>query len=277
MRRFFGGDILDHGRPEGSAGLVRSILLATLAALLLPLAALRGQAVRLSSGPARVSLIELFTSEGCSSCPPAEEWMAALKDDPRLWHNFVPVSFHVNYWDNLGWPDRFATLAFTQRQYDIAGSWGTQSVYTPCFVRDGAEWRAGSLDGPGGESPGVLTLEVGESGRARVAFTPGVGATGAGFTAHIALLGGGFSSRVTAGENRGETLSHEFVALAVVDRPLAVTSGGKSFQADFVMPEPAVAGEPRRAIAAWVTRTGQMAPIQAVGGWSAISERAGRR
>jgi hypothetical protein len=256
---------------------VKALFLATLALAFLPPAAMRGQAVRLSSGPARVSLIELFTSEGCSSCPPAEKWMAGLRDDPRLWRGFVPVSFHVNYWDNLGWPDRFATPAFTQRQYDIAASWGTQSVYTPCFVLDGAEWRPGSLPESTGPGPGILVVEVGESGKGRVEFTPASGDLGGKLTAHVALIGGGFASRVTAGENSGETLRHEFVALALVDVPLAASSGGKSLQAGFIMPQPIEPGAPRRAIAAWVTQTGKAVPIQAVGGWSAISERAERR
>ncbi|HTX64703.1 MAG TPA: DUF1223 domain-containing protein, partial [Opitutaceae bacterium] len=62
----------------------------------------------LQSGPARVVLVELFTSEGCSSCPPAERWLAARRGDRGLWRDFVPVAWHVTYWDNLGWPDRLA-------------------------------------------------------------------------------------------------------------------------------------------------------------------------
>ena len=60
------------------------------------------------SGPQRTHLLELFTSEGCSSCPPAEAWLSKLKADPRLWKDFVPLAFHVDYWDHLGWRDPFA-------------------------------------------------------------------------------------------------------------------------------------------------------------------------
>ncbi|MCK5360690.1 MAG: DUF1223 domain-containing protein, partial [Gammaproteobacteria bacterium] len=56
-----------------------------------------------SSGEGKVNLVELYTSEGCSSCPPAEKWMNNLKDDPRLWQHFVPLAFHVDYWDYIGW------------------------------------------------------------------------------------------------------------------------------------------------------------------------------
>src|SRR5258705_5915226 len=75
----------------------------------------------------QTSLIELYTSEGCSSCPPAEEWLGQLGKHPRLWRDFVPVAFHVDYWDGLGWPDRFARKQFTERQYAYSKSWGTES------------------------------------------------------------------------------------------------------------------------------------------------------
>src|ERR1017187_258248 len=85
--------------------------------------------LRFASGPAHVALVELYTSEGCSSCPPAERWLAARRDDPGLWRDFVPIAFHVDYWNQLGWPDRFSTREFTQRQYALATAWGGDSVY----------------------------------------------------------------------------------------------------------------------------------------------------
>ncbi|HSH39027.1 MAG TPA: DUF1223 domain-containing protein, partial [Chthoniobacterales bacterium] len=79
--------------------------------------------VKFQSGPVRTHLLELFTSEGCSSCPPAERWVSELRANPRLWKDFVPVAFHVDYWDRLGWPDRFAKKAFTGRQQAYAAAW----------------------------------------------------------------------------------------------------------------------------------------------------------
>ena len=61
----------------------------------------------LRSGPARTHLIELYSSEGCSSCPPADDWVESLRKRPGLWKDFVPVAFHVTYWDYLGWKDSF--------------------------------------------------------------------------------------------------------------------------------------------------------------------------
>src|SRR6267154_5087398 len=94
-----------------------------------------------TSGEGRTHLLELYTSEGCSSCPPAEAWLGDLRDAPGLWRDFVPVAFHVVYWDQLGWRDRFASKEYTARQYAYSAAWGSDTVYTPGFVLDGAEWR----------------------------------------------------------------------------------------------------------------------------------------
>jgi hypothetical protein len=91
------------------------------------------------SGPQRTHLLELFTSEGCSSCPPAEAWLSKLKAEPRLWKDFVPIAFHVDYWDRLGWRDPFAAKEWTARQYQYSAVWKSDSVYTPGFVLDAGE------------------------------------------------------------------------------------------------------------------------------------------
>ncbi|MGH7869893.1 MAG: DUF1223 domain-containing protein, partial [Candidatus Dormibacteraceae bacterium] len=91
------------------------------------------------SAATQTALLELFTSEGCSSCPPAERWLTGLKDSPRLWEAFVPVAFHVDDWDRLGWPDRWASKEFSDRQRAYAASWGSASLYTPALC-----WMAGN-------------------------------------------------------------------------------------------------------------------------------------
>src|ERR1700758_1185011 len=85
------------------------------------------------SGVVQTTLIELFTSEGCSSCPRAEKWLSGLKSNPDLWKRTIPVAFHVDYWDHLGWRDRFSKLEFTERQQYYAAAWRNDSVYTPGF------------------------------------------------------------------------------------------------------------------------------------------------
>ena len=68
------------------------------------------------SSERRTALLELYTSEGCSSCPPAETWLSRLTDSPGLWKDFVPIGFHVDYWDHLGWRDKWGSKAFSERQ-----------------------------------------------------------------------------------------------------------------------------------------------------------------
>ena len=144
------------------------------AALLVALSSAAAEPGHFASGPARVALIELYTSEGCSSCPPADKWLGELRDDPGLWRDFVPVEFHVNYWDNLGWKDRLSAPEFTAREYAYASDWGSSNVYTPCFVRNGAEWRPrqGTAGGPG-EPVGPLSVALGKDGVCQVEFRPG--------------------------------------------------------------------------------------------------------
>jgi len=225
---------------------------------------------RFSSGPARIALIELFTSEGCSSCPPAELWLGQLRDNPGLWKEFVPLQFHVNYWDNLGWKDRLSSREFTAREYAYASAWGSGTVYTPCFVRNGEQWRPlwGTAGGPG-PSTGLLSVVLGDAGVCRAEFIPGPAAKAGpdGDEVHVAILGGGITSKVTAGENHGETLSHEFVVLGMADQPLSRGPGDTSEHAEVALPHPIAAGASRRAFAAWVTLRGELTPIQATGGW----------
>ena len=117
---------------------------------------------RFESGPQQTALIELYTSEGCSSCPPAEAWMSRLKNDPGLWKKFVPIAFHVDYWDRLGWRDRFSSQRWTERQLGYAALWRSDSVYTPAVVRNGSElrnWSGASVSGPNEKTSGVLSRE----------------------------------------------------------------------------------------------------------------------
>ncbi|MSU24552.1 MAG: DUF1223 domain-containing protein [Opitutus sp.] len=196
---------------------------------------------RWASGPERVALIELYTSEGCSSCPPAERWLGTLRDDPALWKNFVPVAFHVDYWNRLGWPDRFATREFTARQYAQAAAWSSGSVYTPCFVREGVEWRprGEKISAPVGALAGALTASY-DGAVLRAEFAPALPRAGERFEIYAALLGGGIVSKVTGGENSGETLRHEFVALALVRGAPGVA---------LPLPAEKISGVPRRALA----------------------------
>lgn len=241
----------------------------TVLGLLGAVATVSAEPLRFTSGTSRVALIELYTSEGCSSCPPADQWLASQADKPGLWKDFVPVEFHVNYWDDLGWKDRLSTREFTAREYAYSSAWGSRNVYTPCFVRNGAEWKPlwGGSSPPDAPS-GSLSVEA-EGGACRVEFKPsgGPGAGKGDYDVHVALLGGGISSKVTAGENDGRTLSHEFVVIGLADGELSQDAPGAALRASIRLPKPIVPDAKRLALAAWVTRRGELASIQATGGW----------
>ena len=220
------------------------------------------------SSERQTALVELYTSEGCSSCPPAESWLSGLKKAPGLWSNFVPVAFHVEYWDNLGWRDKWSSRQFSDRQRDYAGVWGSDTIYTPEFVLNGKEWHDwfGLRGAPGlsGTKSGILKVTCEDTNHWQVNFIPAAGGA-TGYEVNAALLDSELSSDVKAGENSGRHLNHDFAALALVKQPLA--GKGSEFQGDFTLDTNPKAVNGRLALAVWVTRTGELEPLQATGGW----------
>jgi len=207
------------------------------------------------SGPLKVHLIELFTSQGCSSCPPAEAWMSKLKAEPQLWKDFVPLAFHVDYWDRLGWRDPFAAKEWTARQYQYSASWKNDGVYTPGFVVDGRESQDRSIPTSSSDKPGVLKIRL-VNENASAEFNPANGATND-VDLHVAMLGFDLNTKVTAGENNGRNLHQDFVVLSLVNEKM---SAGK---AEIHLTTDSRAG----AVVAWITAPNQLEPVQAVGGW----------
>ena len=93
------------------------------------------------SGRQTVALVELYTSEGCDSCPPADRWLSSTFAPAARHDGAVALAFHVDYWDRLGWKDRFATAAWTKRQYDSARAARSDLVYTPQVLIQGRDFR----------------------------------------------------------------------------------------------------------------------------------------
>jgi len=151
------------------------------------------------SSEQRTPLIELYTSEGCSSCPPAEAWLSKLKTEAGLWKDFVPVAFHVDYWDHLGWRDRFASAVFTERQRAYAAQLKTDSIYTPEFIVNGREW-SGWFSNPrlpkvGAERIGILSVVAHEDNTFAIVFRP-LKMDATQWEAHLALLASEVSSKI---------------------------------------------------------------------------------
>ncbi len=217
---------------------------------------------QLDSGTDRVHLVELFTSEGCSSCPPADRWLQSYLDDESLWQDVVPVAFHVDYWDYLGWQDPFAHSEHASRQRQYARQGQTSGVYTPGFLVDGEEWRGffnrRALN-PRPSSAPRLTTTI-DKGQVTVNFAatdlqqPVV---------NVAILGFDLQTQVPRGENRGKRLSHDFVVLGLEQQALSPEASGYSGQ--LRLPASRRPSQ-RQAIAVWVSDQSQQ-PLQAVGGW----------
>jgi hypothetical protein len=235
-------------------------------AMLLAAAPLFAEPITFESAETPVTLIELFTSEGCSSCPPADAWVSKLKANPDLWKSLVPVVFHVDYWNGLGWPDRFATRANTDRQHRYAAAWRSNSVYTPGFVLNGREWRDWNGRAPQSAASaakvGKLQVTLRDRTHADVTFTP-TGNAPKPLQVELALLGGNLESDVKRGENSGRKLRHDFVVLHLATAALTPSDG--RFTASIALPEK-VADAPI-ALAAWVNAGDAQPPIQTTGGW----------
>lgn len=211
-------------------------------------------------------LVELFSSEGCSSCPPADAWIAQLRSNPALWKSFVPIEFHVDYWNHLGWTDRFSKEAFTARQREYASHWGSDSVYTPGFVLDGQEWRPNSARElePSLKKVGILAVNRIGPRRFKVSFSP-KDRTNRNYVISGALLGNGLVSHIHSGENAGKNLTHEFVVLDLQSKSAQLTPQNNP-SADFEFEERGNAAPLSRSVVFWVLLDGKTIPLQAAGG-----------
>ncbi len=215
-----------------------------------------------SSGEDRVALVELFTSEGCSSCPPADRWLSKLRINPGLWKKFVPIGWHVDYWDGLGWSDPFSKKQFTLRQRAYARVWRETVVYTPAVVLDGKpwpRWRRGAVPVSDGKKVGVLEATISEEGVLKAGFKP-VNRERKPLSLTAAILVSGVSSKVRSGENRGRNLRHDFTVLE--SRSVGLVEGQGTIRLKLSRGE-----RGRLAVAAWVTEANSQVPIQATKGW----------
>ena len=202
----------------------RSLAIAALlaAAMAHHAAALAAQCAKQSPAHA-VALVELYTSEGCDSCPPADRWLSQLRQ-PGGGESVVALSLHVDYWDRLGWPDRFASRRFTERQQMLSRDGGTSFVYTPGVflnLRELRGWRSPSgfhaaLKQINARPAGAdirIELDRASPGNLLVKadFKTGSEASAGRAQAFVALYENRLSTDVRAGENRGATLRHDYV------------------------------------------------------------------
>jgi hypothetical protein len=175
------------------------------------------------SAATRVTVLELYTSEGCSSCPPADRWVSSLPARGFTPDRVILLAFHVDYWDQLGWPDRMAKAQFSARQRVQADRNRASVVYTPQLLLNGTDFRSSISDIrfdervtelnrlPAGadlflrQRPVPSGVEV----ELDIRFIQPVVAGGS--RTYVAITENGLQSAIRGGENRGKLLHHDFV------------------------------------------------------------------
>jgi hypothetical protein len=177
-------------------------------------------------------LVELFTSEGCSSCPPADRNLIFLENQqPVEQAEIITLAFHVDYWDRLGWKDRFSSPLYSSRQEAYSSAFKLDSSYTPQMVVDGAAQFVGSDSGKAAKE--ILTasqsakasIDLGVEGNKLKVKISGIPKHGDS-TVYTAIAEDGISSRVERGENSGKTLEHVSVVREL--KTLGTLAAGKN-------------------------------------------------
>ncbi|TNF89021.1 MAG: DUF1223 domain-containing protein [Gammaproteobacteria bacterium] len=195
--------------------MIRKLLLASLFCL----PAWAGEPVVVNSGDTRTAVVELYTSEGCSSCPPADRWLSRLVEIPKDELDVLALSFHVDYWDYLGWKDRFASAEYSKRQRALGANNQQRTIYTPEFFVDGMEARgAKNILGKIQQAnlqPAPLSLELtvsrDQTGLLLDLHSPGERNIADQIRLRYLVYENNLSTDVRRGENSGSILHHQRV------------------------------------------------------------------
>lgn len=223
-----------------------------------------------SSQNKTTSLVELYSSQGCSSCPPAQDFVNQLRQEKGLWKDFVPVVFHVDYWDYLGWKDPYSAPQFSARQRQHAELGNVYSVYTPGFVVDGREWRGFFSRKPfsskrSKRSPGMLKIDVSSNNQQMMFkthfFADEKPLTGISMV-NIAILGMDLTTKVSRGENAKRQLDEEFIVLHHVQEKFVQGGHINIAKSDIA----SSLSSNHLALAVWVSDLDGLSAVQAVGG-----------
>lgn len=178
---------------------------------------LNAETLRASSGPNVTPVVELYTSEGCSSCPPADDWLAQLAQLPASSLDVAPLAFHVDYWDYIGWKDRFADPRFTLRQRQLARSNRQSTIYTPGFYVAGKEGKGSSRmienirTANNTEAQVDLELEADLNQQQLALRLNSVNRSDRSLQVEFVVFENNLHSQVTRGENTGRELLHQRV------------------------------------------------------------------
>ena len=219
------------------------------------------QDIEFKSANKQVALVELYTSQGCSSCPPADKWLGELKNEPGLWSEFVPVAFHVDYWDYLGWKDSFSKKEHSSRQRLHRKQGHVKVVYTPGFFLNGKEWKrrlGRSTPSLGNKNAGNLTANL-SGNTLKVSYDTVNPISTA--TLNVGVLGFGYQTPIQAGENSNRVLVEDFVLLSHTEH----LSSNQTWEVK--LPDNITPSAEKYGLAIWVAQGTDLKPLQATGGW----------
>ena len=181
------------------------------------------------------AVVELFTSEGCSSCPPADELVARIQKEDKDKQVYI-LAFHVDYWNRLGWKDVFSSADYSKRQNEYAGWLNLQSVYTPQIVVNGKKEFVGSEEGTLRNAitaglrtnpAATLTLNT-QKGQDHIAVQYRVTGAEKNSNLLLALVQKAAQTKVQRGENGGRTLSHVQIVRKIQSQPLSAGGNGNT-------------------------------------------------
>ena len=195
--------------------MIRTLLLAGLLAL----PAYAAEPIVVSSGATQTAVVELYTSEGCNSCPPADRWLSRLVETPQADADVLALGFHVDYWNYLGWKDRFSSADYTSRQRQLGANNRQRTIYTPEFFVNGMEARGSSKvldkirEANATPAPIRLRLAVSRDQTGLIFDLQAPGEEQISGAAHLRYLvyENNLSTEVERGENAGKTLHHQRV------------------------------------------------------------------
>lgn len=222
---------------EVATPVFRNIALATFFVSLVSASAFAAGQCSAKSGDETAAVLELYTSEGCNSCPPADKWVSSLVPNGFSANQIVPLAFHVDYWDYIGWSDRFANSEFSSRHRGLARANGSGTVYTPQIFVSGKDIRLafsnvklnGTLKPINTAKPRAdigLALDASTPGMLNLSASASLADPSDEAQAYLAVYENKLYSNVKAGENRGVKLHHDYVVREFIG-PLKFDRQGK--------------------------------------------------
>lgn len=212
-------------------------------------ASAEASACEVKSLPHRVALLELYTSEGCSSCPPADAWLSELSSKGVEADKLVPLSLHVDYWNYIGWRDPYSSSQYTARQREVAKRNRLRTIYTPQMVLNGLDYRSWRRQDIRSKLKGINALpaaanlglswseQLAGSNRSLVIklqaqLNPPHAASQP--VVNLAVFENRVVSHVNAGENDGRTLEHDYVVRRLFKYPFS--DGRDAFERQLSLP-----------------------------------------